>query len=60
MTRLTLDKSRATLLGVCAGIARSFDLDPLVVRIAFVALTVAGFGLPVVAYVAMPLLVDKA
>lgn len=60
MTNLALDKSRAKLLGVCAGIARSLDLDPLIVRLAFVVVTLAGFGLPVLAYIAMPLLVESA
>ena len=60
MNRLALDKSRAKLLGVCAGIARSTDLDPLIVRLAFVVGTIAGFGLPVIAYVVMPLLVESA
>lgn len=60
MTTLALDKSRAKMLGVCAGIARSFDLDPLIVRLGFLVVTLAGFGLPVLAYIAMPLLVESA
>ena len=60
MPPLTLDRSRARLLGVCAGIARSTGLDPLIVRLAFVVGTVAGFGVPLIAYLAVPLLVDSA
>jgi signal transduction histidine kinase len=37
--------------GVCGGVARAFGLDPLVVRVAVVALTLAG-GTGAVAYVA--------
>ena len=32
------------LAGVCSGIARYFGLDPIIVRLAFVILTVAGGG----------------
>ncbi len=41
--------------GVCAGLARSLGVDPIVVRVAFVVLTVAG-GTGAVAYVAAWLL----
>lgn len=60
MTKLTLDKSRAKVLGVCAGIARSLDLDPLVVRLGFVVGTIAGFGLPILAYLVVPMVVESA
>ncbi len=41
--------------GVCAGLARSLGVDPIVVRVAFVVLTLAG-GTGAVAYVAAWLL----
>ena len=42
--------------GVCAGIARAVALDPLLVRVAVVVLTVAGPGLPfyVITWLVMP------
>jgi signal transduction histidine kinase/phage shock protein PspC (stress-responsive transcriptional regulator) len=46
------------LAGVCGGVARAFGLDPLVVRVATVALTLAG-GAGAVAYVAAWLLLPR-
>src|SRR3954469_21350733 len=46
---LRRDPEHRVVAGVCAGIARHFGVDPLVVRVAFMAATFAG-GLGVVAY----------
>ena len=42
--------------GVCAGLARSAGLDPLILRVAFAAGAIAGVGIPayIVAWVAPP------
>jgi phage shock protein C len=45
--------------GVCSGLARYFDLDPLLVRVAFVAALVFGGG-SLVAYILLWWLVDPA
>ncbi len=42
--QLYKDHDRAILDGVCAGIAKSFDISPLLVRIAFIVLTFASNG----------------
>jgi len=47
---LRRDQERRVIAGVCAGIAARLDLDPLVVRIVFVAAAAAG-GAGVVLYV---------
>lgn len=39
-----LDKSNAKILGVCAGLARSANWDPTLVRIGAVALTLLLLG----------------
>lgn len=39
-----LDKNNARILGVCAGLARSADWDPALVRIGAVALTLFLLG----------------
>ncbi|MGE0227962.1 MAG: PspC domain-containing protein [Dehalococcoidia bacterium] len=53
--RLTRDHDDRMLGGVCSGIAKHFDLDPTLVRIAFVILAfVSGVG--IIAYVVMWLL----
>ena len=48
-TRITRSRQNRMVAGVCAGFARAFGVDPLVVRVAVVALTLAG-GIGVVVY----------
>lgn len=50
--RLTRSSSHRVLGGVCGGIARRFDMDPVVVRVVFVVLALLwGFG--ILLYLAM-------
>jgi phage shock protein PspC (stress-responsive transcriptional regulator) len=53
-----LDKSRGKLAGVCSGIGNYFGIDPLLVRIGFVAATLLGFGSPILIYLAIALIAD--
>ena len=53
-----LDKSNAKLAGVCSGIGNYFGIDPMLVRVGFVAATLFGFGAPVLIYVAVALIAD--
>ena len=53
------DTDDQKLGGVCSGLARYFDLDPLLVRVAFVAALVFS-GVSLVAYVLLWWLVDPA
>ncbi len=57
-TRITRVRHGRVLAGVCGGVARAFGLDPLVVRVATVALTLAG-GAGAVAYAAAWLLLPR-
>ena len=41
-SRYALDKQEAKILGVCSGLARSTGWDPLLIRLAAVALTLAS------------------
>src|SRR5689334_12845934 len=55
--RLMLDKENKKIAGVCAGIARYFQVDVVLVRIIFVALAIySGGGLIayLVAWIVMP------
>jgi phage shock protein PspC (stress-responsive transcriptional regulator) len=54
--RLLRSRDDRVLGGVCGGLARYFNIDPLIVRIAAIALTFAG-GVAVIAYIAALLLV---
>ena len=39
-------------------LGRTFDIDPLWIRLAFVVSVLAGFGLPLIAYFVIALLAD--
>ncbi len=56
--RFYLDKDRAKVAGVCAGIADYFNWDPLLVRIAWVAATIVWSPVMIIAYILMAWLVD--
>ncbi|OZA93374.1 MAG: recombinase RecF [Erythrobacter sp. 34-65-8] len=53
-----LDKAQGKLWGVCGGIANYFGIDPMLVRIGFVAGTVIGFGSLILVYLAIALIAD--
>ena len=53
-----LDKRDAKIFGVCGGIANYFGIDPLMVRIGFVAGTIIGFGSLILIYLAIALIAD--
>ena len=44
--------------GVCGGFARMWNIDPLLVRIGWVALTILSVGVGIVAYVLLWWLAD--
>src|SRR4051812_32890553 len=49
--RLRRDPEHGLIAGVCAGIARELRVDPIVVRVAFVAAAAAG-GIGLIVYLA--------
>ncbi len=53
-----LDKHNGKLMGVSAGIANYTGIDPIIVRIGFVAATLLGFGLTIPIYIAVGLIAD--
>ena len=53
-----LDRADGKVFGVCAGLANYMNVDPLVVRLVFVAGTIFGFGSFIVIYLAIALLAD--
>jgi phage shock protein PspC (stress-responsive transcriptional regulator) len=53
-----LDRADGKVFGVCAGLANYMNVDPMVVRLVFVAGTVFGFGSFVLIYLAIALLAD--
>lgn len=56
--RFQLDRTNGKLMGVCAGLSNKFGIDVTLLRVGFVIATLAGFGLPVVAYLAIGLIAE--
>jgi phage shock protein PspC (stress-responsive transcriptional regulator)/DNA-binding CsgD family transcriptional regulator len=61
VTRPTLrrDADRRLLLGVCAGIARVLDTDPVIVRAAWIVIGLFTGPLALIAYVAAAIIVPR-
>ena len=53
------DKANAMISGVCAGLAKEFNVDPTIVRAIFAILTLMGFGLPIIIYIVMALVMPS-
>ena len=49
--RLTRSRADKVVGGVCGGLGRYFSVDPIVFRIAFVVLTIGGWGGGVLLYI---------
>lgn len=57
-TKLTRSESNHVIAGVCGGLAQYLDVDPVLVRLAFVILGLAsGIGLPI--YVILAIITPK-
>ncbi|MBA4409152.1 MAG: PspC domain-containing protein [Bacteroidota bacterium] len=57
--RLTRSKDKM-IGGVLAGIANYFDIDPTIIRIAYVVLSIASIGFPgLVAYIIMWIIIPE-
>lgn len=54
----SLDKADAKIAGVCGGLAKQFNIDPLIVRLIFVVGAVAGFGSFILIYLLIWLLAN--
>jgi|688.fasta_scaffold55625_2 phage shock protein C len=48
---MKLDTSNKMLFGVCSGIAKSMNFDVVWIRLAFLLLTLMGFGIPLIIYI---------
>jgi phage shock protein PspC (stress-responsive transcriptional regulator) len=57
--RLRRSRTDRMLAGVCGGLAESLNVDPALIRVGMVALTVIGAGVPVVVYAAVWLIAPE-
>ena len=51
--RLRRDKQKGVIAGVCAGMAEYFDLDPMLVRVGYVLLSVLTAFAGILAYLVL-------
>lgn len=58
-TRFAPDKANARFLGICAGLARSFDVDPTLVRITLVLLGLFTGPVVILAYILAALIAQN-
>lgn len=54
--RITRPRKDRIIAGVCSGIGRYFDIDPNIIRVVWIILTVVSLGVGVIAYIAAWLL----
>lgn len=48
--------SNKVLFGVCSGLADHFKIDPIIVRAIFAILALMGFGLPIIVYIVLAII----
>jgi len=56
--KFRLDRTGGKVFGVCSGLANYISVDPMLVRLTFVAGTLLGFGSFALIYLAIALLAD--
>ena len=56
---LKRSKENKLIAGVCAGIGKEYNVDPAVIRLVFAIATLMGFGLPIIIYIVMALLLEE-
>lgn len=57
---LKRDMENKMIAGVCAGIAKETEIDPMLIRVLFILSILLGFGLGFVIYALMWILMPKA
>lgn len=53
------DVSNKMIFGVCSGLAKEMNLDPTVVRAIFAVLTLMGFGMPIIIYLVLAVVMPQ-
>ena len=54
---LKRDMRNKMIAGVCAGIANKFEIDPFLIRLGFVLAVIFGFGVSILIYLLLWILV---
>ena len=56
MGKFKKDLSNKMIFGVCSGLAQAFSVDPVVIRLVFAISTLLGFGLPILIYLILAII----
>lgn len=59
MKKLRKSSTDVQLAGVLAGIAEYFDLDPTLVRVGYVILSVVAIGSPILLYILLAIIMPE-
>jgi len=59
MKKLYLSDTNKKLGGVCGGIGEYFDIDPTLVRVIFVFLTLLSLGMGILAYILIWMIIPR-
>ena len=57
--RLYRSSTNYMLAGVCGGIAEYFNIDPTLIRLAWIILSCMGFGAGIIAYIIAAIVIPK-
>lgn len=60
MRKLYRSRNDARIAGVLGGLGEYFEIDPTLMRLAFVVLAIASFGAAIIGYFLSVLLIPKA
>lgn len=55
---LKKDNDNEMIFGVCAGLANELNIDPAIMRLIFAVGTLMGFGLPVLIYIILAIVMQ--
>ena len=58
--RLYKSSTNRVLCGVCGGIGEYFHIDPTIIRLIWVVLTIGGFGSGLLAYIIAAIIIPEA
>jgi phage shock protein PspC (stress-responsive transcriptional regulator) len=58
--RLTKSRNNVVISGTLAGLAEYFGIDPTIVRIGYVVISLLGIGSPVLLYIILMAIIPKA
>ncbi|MCI8559001.1 MAG: PspC domain-containing protein [Lachnospiraceae bacterium] len=57
--RLTKSRTNKMICGVCGGVGEYFHIDPTIIRLIWVILTIGGFGSGLLAYIIAAVIIPE-